>query len=122
MNSLVAGGRFSRAAAREALFGGPVDTEHFDACFARMQPESRRALLDLSGLDLPQRWRINLPQTLVMGAERDALIPGYLVQSTAHTLGAPYRELPGLGHAVMLETEWQRAAQALLDWLEEIAL
>jgi hypothetical protein len=30
--------------------------------------------------------------------------------------------VPGLGHAVMLETEWQRAAQALLDWLEETGL
>lgn len=122
MSSLAVGGRFSRAGAREALFGGQVDTEHFNACFARMQPESRRALLDLSGLDLPQRWRVSLPQTLVLGAERDALIPASLAQSTARTLNASYRELPGLGHAMMLEAEWQRAAQALFDWMEEVGL
>jgi hypothetical protein len=27
-----------------------------------------------------------------------------------------------MAFAVMLETEWQRAAQALLDWLEETGL
>ncbi|MBI3371524.1 MAG: alpha/beta fold hydrolase [Betaproteobacteria bacterium] len=119
LNSLVTGGGVSRDAVREAMFGGPVDAEHLDACFARMQPESRLALLDLAGFDLPQRWRINLPQTLVLGAERDALIPAYLARSAAQMLGADYGTLPGLGHAVMLEADWQNAAQALLDWLEK---
>jgi pimeloyl-ACP methyl ester carboxylesterase len=122
LNSLVTGGRISREAVREGLFGGPVDTERLDACMGRMQPESRSALLDLAGFDLPRLWRIKLPETLVLGAERDALIPAYLAQATAHVLDAQYRCLPGLGHAVMLDTEWQRAAQALLDWLEETGL
>lgn len=118
LNSLVAGGGVSRDAVREALFAGPVDVERLDACFARMQPESRLALLDLAGLDLPQRWRVNLPRTLVLGAERDALIPAYLARSAAQMLGADYGTLPGLGHAVMLEADWQSAAEALLGWLE----
>jgi len=33
-------------------------------------------------------------------------------------LGADYRLLEGLGHAVMLESGWQSAARAVLDWLE----
>jgi len=33
-------------------------------------------------------------------------------------LGAEYRLLQGLGHAVMLELDWERAAQEILDWLE----
>ena len=62
---------------------------------------------------------MNLPATLVLGAERDALIPAYLAQSAAQMLGADYAVLRGLGHAVMLEADWQSAAQALLDWLEK---
>ena len=119
LNSLALGGRMSRDAVRQAMFGGPVDADRLEACFARLQPESRRALLDVSGLDLPRRGLVDLPHTLVLGAERDALIPAHLAQANARALGAQYRELPGLGHAVMLEAEWQRAAQALLDWLEQ---
>ena len=55
---------------------------------------------------------------VVLGASHDALISPALAQSTATMLGAEYRLLDGFGHAVMLEADWQRAAQEILDWLE----
>ena len=67
---------------------------------------------------LPQTWRTTLPDTVVIGAQRDVLISPALAQSTAQLLGADYRTLPGLGHAVMLESDWRLAAQALADWLD----
>ena len=117
INALAFGGRASRAALQEALFAGPVDAERLERYYARMQPESQRAILDMSGWGLPQSWRARLPETLVFGAERDVLISPALARTTAQLLGAQYRLLPGLGHAVMLEPGWRVAAQALDDWL-----
>jgi pimeloyl-ACP methyl ester carboxylesterase len=117
INALAFGGRASRAALQEALFAGPVEAERLDRYFARMQPESRRAILDMSGWGLPQSWRTRLPATLVVGAGRDALIAPALAQTTAQLLGADYRMLAGLGHAVMLETGWRAAAEELAHWL-----
>lgn len=118
INVLAFGGRASRAALQQALFAGPVEAERLERYFARMQPESRRAILDMSGWGLPQPWRTRLLDTVVIGAERDVLISPELAQTTARLLGADYRTLPGLGHAVMLETGWRLAAEALADWLD----
>ncbi|HXZ84489.1 MAG TPA: alpha/beta fold hydrolase, partial [Myxococcota bacterium] len=90
--------------------------------YARMQPESRRALLDMAGWGLPQSWRLELPPALVIGAGRDALIGAPAARSTAQLLGAQYRELPGLGHAVMLDPGWRAAAEALEEWLSQLGL
>ena len=117
INALAFDGRASRAALQEALFAGPVEAERLERYFRRMQPESRRAILDMSGWGLPQSWRTALPDTLVIGAERDVLISPALAQTTARLLGAEYLLLPGLGHAVMLESGWRSAAEGLAGWL-----
>ncbi len=117
INALAFGGRASRAALQQALFAGPVEAERLERYFTRMQPESRRAILDMSGWGLPQTWRTTLPDTVVIGAERDVLISPALAQTTARLLGTEYLSLPGLGHAVMLEPGWRSAAEALAGWL-----
>jgi len=122
INAMAMGGRPSVAAVREALFAGEVSAEEMDRYYARMQPESRRALMDLSGWGLPQRSRVNLPRSLVVAAEHDVLIPRAQVESTARYLEAEYRLLPGLGHVLMLDTGWELAARCLQDWLEEPGL
>ena len=118
INALASGHGASRAALAEALFAGPVNGERIERYYARMQAESRRALADMSWWGLPQLWRMNRPETLVLGASHDSLIPAVMAQSAATMLGAEYRLLDGLGHAVMLESGWQRAAQEILDWLD----
>jgi pimeloyl-ACP methyl ester carboxylesterase len=122
INALAAGHSVSRGALHEALFAGPVDSERIERYYARMQPESRRALLDMTCWGLPQTWRLDLPPALVLGAERDALIAASVARSTARLLGAQYRELPGLGHAVMLDPGWRGAAEAIEGWLAEQGL
>lgn len=119
INALAFGGRASRAALQEALFAGPVEAERLERYFRRMQPESRRAILEMSGWGLPQTWRTAMPDTLVIGAERDVLISPAFAQSTAQLLGAEYVLLPGLGHAVMLEAGWRAAAEGLAGWIAE---
>lgn len=122
LNTVASGGRASPEALAGALFAGPVDAALLERCYRRMQRESRRALLEMSGWGLPFLWgnwgngAQRLP-TLVIGAQHDALIPAAQAEGTARTLGAEYCLLPDIGHAVMLDQGWQSAAQSIADWL-----
>jgi non-heme chloroperoxidase len=122
INSMAAGGRPTPAALRDALFAGPLAHEVLVRHHGRMQAESRRVLMDMSGWGLPQRWRMSLPDSVVIAAEHDVLIPCRQAEMAARHLDSEYRMLPGLGHAVMLESEWERAATMLHDWLLEQGL
>jgi pimeloyl-ACP methyl ester carboxylesterase len=122
VNALAAGRSASRDALAEALFAGPMEADRLARIYARMQAESRRALMDMAWWGLPQGGRVNAPAALVLGAARDALISPALAESTARLLSADYRLLDGLGHALMLDARWERAAEALLGWIEEQGL
>lgn len=122
IHSVAAGGSASLETIAEALFARPVEPERLARAYSRMQRESNRALIELAGWGLPQLWRLNLPETLVLGAERDALISAATAESAARLLDAEYRLLEGLGHGVMLDEGWERAAGAILGWLEEQGL
>ena len=122
INALAAGRRTSRDALATALFAGPMDASTLERIYARMQSESRRALADMTWWGLPQFGPISRPESLVFGTTRDALIPGAQAESTARMLGAEFRMLDGLGHALMLDARWEHAAEALLGWIEERGL
>lgn len=119
IQSMAAGGSASPQVLAEAMFAGPMEQARLASIHRRMQPESRRALMDMSGWGLPQLWNLQCVHMLCLGAEKDILIPSSGVQASARMLGAEYRELQGLGHAVMLETRWEAAARPILEWLEE---
>jgi len=86
----------------------------------RMQPESKRALFDLSW---PQHFwigsSVGIP-ALVLGAEEDAFFPPLQLQETALFHGVPAELLPGMGHLMMLEQDWRAAADLILQWLEQM--
>lgn len=119
IQSMAAGGGASPQVLAEAMFAGPMEQGRLAGIHRRMQPESQRALMDMSGWGLPQLWTLQRVPMLCLGAERDILIPASSVQASARMLGAEYRELRGLGHAVMLEARWEAAARPILEWLEE---
>jgi non-heme chloroperoxidase len=119
LNAVASGGRASAQALGEALFATPPEAAIAERCYRRMQRESRRALLDMSGWNLPwQAWGGRQPPTLVLGAEHDVLIPAAQAEATARLLHAEYRVLPGIGHAIMLDACWMSAATAIAEWLE----
>jgi hypothetical protein len=57
------------------------------------------------------------PPMLVLLAERDALFPLGQSRSGFAAIGLRTEVLEELGHAVMLEPGWQRAADRLIHWL-----
>jgi non-heme chloroperoxidase len=121
LNTLLASGEASLEALHRALFVGPIPAEKLLAYHRRFQRESSRAIWDLTLFDLPQTWRMRRPPMLVLLAERDALFPLAQSQTAFAAIGLPTEVLDELGHAVMLEPGWQRAAGRLIHWLDRLA-
>ncbi len=117
LNALLAGGAASLEALHKALFAGPMPAERLLAYHRRFQRESSRAIWDLTLFDLPPSWRMRRPPMLVLLAERDALFPLEPSRSGFAAIGLRAEVLDELGHAVMLEPGWQRAADRLIHWL-----
>lgn len=117
LNSVASGGGASAETLAEALFAHPLKDGRLARCYRRMQRESRRALMDMSGWGLPLPWMTRRPPTLVLAAEKDALFSTAEVRSTAQILGAQYELLPDIGHAIMLDGPWERAATAIEAWI-----
>lgn len=119
INRLMSGQLNDLEIIREALFAQPVETATLQRFFLHMQPESQRAIWDMSSLfNLPHLNNANLPPLLVLGAEEDALVPAFLVRATARTYGVEARIFPGFGHGITHERDWPQIAAALLGWLE----
>jgi non-heme chloroperoxidase len=81
------------------------------------QPESFRAIWDMTLFNLPHPSLIGKSPLLVMGAEFDHLVPASLVEMTARTYQVEAEIFAGMGHGLMLERDWKKPARTLLDWL-----
>ncbi|MFA7292134.1 MAG: alpha/beta hydrolase [Rhodocyclaceae bacterium] len=120
INTLLGGGTVALDALREALFAQPVSDELLRRYYRLMQPESQRAIWDMSMFSLPNLRGMHRPPLLVLGAEKDVLMPAFLVQTTAQTYGVPDKIFRGMGHGVMLEQDWLHVAETVRDWLEGV--
>lgn len=117
INRLLGGGAFAYEALREALFAQEVDSDTMRRYYRLMQPESTRAIWDMSLFNLPCLRAERLPPLLVLGAGKDALVPPFLVNATARTYGVSAHVFPDLGHGMMLEKDWATVAEHIAAWL-----
>lgn len=111
----------TEATARRALFRPDTPDEYIQRYLPRPQPESSMVMLDAMVLDLPPtlKPKVDVP-VLVLGAERDAFITNEAVRLTGKTFGVEAEIFPGMPHAMMLDPEWEKVAQRMLDWLDEV--
>jgi pimeloyl-ACP methyl ester carboxylesterase len=116
VNSMMHRGRASLASLQHALFASPVAPDKLQDYYRRMQPESQRAMWDMTFFDLPQLRRERCPPMLVLGAERDILVPRSEVEQAARSYGTRAEIFPGMGHVMMLEAGWQKVADRIIDW------
>jgi pimeloyl-ACP methyl ester carboxylesterase len=72
--------------------------------------------------NLPSVSRVKETPLLVQGAEFDHLISSSLVEMTARSYSVDAHIFPGMGHGIMLERDWRKPAQQILDWLKELDL
>jgi non-heme chloroperoxidase len=121
LNSLMSGGVVALDSLREALFAQPVDMDDLTRFYRASQPESHRAIWDMSLFDLPRPSRVKNVPLLVLGAEHDHLMLASTAEMTAGAYGVEAEIFPGMGHGLMLERDWRKVAQRILDWLKEVA-
>ena len=107
-------------ALRRAIFSDHIPDEEIGKHLARVQPESERALFDLSW---PQQFFIGHARgvpALVLGGGEDAFFSPAMIESTARGFGVKAEIFPDMAHAMMLEPEWQRVADRIIGWLDGI--
>ena len=123
LNRLMCGSTPAVDRLAKALFAQPVDAARLARYWHWAQPESHRALWDMT-LDPPQPSRVLAHRARahlkVVGGERDLLIPATLTQMTARSYGVTATIYSGLGHGLMLERDWPRVADDLLAFLETL--
>lgn len=119
LNRIMAGDDVDIDSLREALFHQPVDADALQRYYRLSQPESHRAIWDMSLFNLPQPGRMHRPPMLVLGAQHDALIPPDQVHMTALTYGEQAEIFPNVGHGMMLEHDWELIAMRIDAWLKE---
>jgi len=120
LNRLMGGGAVALESLRDALFAQPVGMDDLARFYRWSQPESHRAIWDMTLFNLPHPARIGDLPLLVVGAEHDHLIPPALVQMTAERYGVAAEIFPGIGHGLMLERDWRQVAERIRNWLGEI--
>lgn len=106
---------------KEFLFSDSIPDQQLRKYFSLLQDESYRAYWDMVVLNLVRPGRVNTP-LLVLGAENDAAITIRENEKTAQAYGTKAEIFTGMGHDMMLEEDWQRVADRILEWLRERGL
>lgn len=117
LNRMLGGGLLAMDNLQEALFAQPIEQEELARYYKKMQPESFRAIWDMTLFNLPKPLHMHRPPMLILGAEQDQLIPKTLVDMTAYTYGLKAEFFPAMGHGMMLEQNWQQVADSIVQWL-----
>ncbi|MCK2088355.1 alpha/beta hydrolase [Thauera aromatica] len=119
LNRIMTGSEIDLDRLREALFHQPVAPADLRRYYRLSQPESHRAIWDMSLFNLPHPMRMHQVPMLILGAAHDALIPPDQVRMTAVTYGRQAEIFPDLGHGLMLERGWEKVAIHIDRWLDE---
>ncbi|MDD3960199.1 MAG: alpha/beta hydrolase [Oscillospiraceae bacterium] len=107
--------------ARESFFSEDMDPKDVDKYFSQLQNESFPAFLDMLILNLPHPRKINTP-LLVLGAENDSVFSPKEAEKTAKAYDAQIRIMENMAHDMMLERDWRKVADHILDWLKDNGL
>ncbi|MCX7891085.1 MAG: alpha/beta fold hydrolase [Burkholderiales bacterium] len=121
LNSVLSHGKGSAEALRKALFAGELPPEKLREFFRNTQPESQRAIWDMTLFSLPRVWAMAKPPALWLAAEKDALFALEQMRIGAGMLGIPLEVVPGIGHAMMLDAGWEGVAARIAGWLRRTA-
>ena len=103
----------------EAFFSKDLPEEQLLEYWKQTQDDSFMAFLDMVLLDLPKPEKVKTP-LLVLGAARDNMIAPGEIDATARAYNTQAEIIPDVAHNSMLEQRWQRVADRILIWLNEI--
>ena len=106
----------SPRALRRALFSDDLPTDRVADYASQVRGESPRALAELTTPIVTGRLPDDVP-ALVVGAGEDSIVPRWAVEATARAFDTDATFVPGVAHAMMLDTGWEQSLHALVDWL-----
>ncbi|PTD95857.1 alpha/beta hydrolase [Pseudothauera lacus] len=119
LNRIMGGGQPQLDSLRDALFHQPIDDATLLRYYRLSQPESHRAIWDMTLFNLPRPALMHRPPMLILGAEHDHLIPPDQVLMTATVYGRQAEIFADMGHGMMLERDWEKVAAFIAGWLDE---
>ncbi len=108
----------SAESVRWAFFSPEMPEAEVQKHYARMCEESYMVFFDMLLFALPRPSRVKKP-VLVIAAERDTLFKTWEEERLAQAYSGDYKLIPGMAHDVMLEKDWQQAADHIIGWLRE---
>jgi pimeloyl-ACP methyl ester carboxylesterase len=103
--------------AKKFLFSADADERKIAKYVERFGAESYRAALEMI-FNLPKPQKIKTP-ILLVGAEKDALIPPQKIKKTARAYKAEYKIFPNIAHDLMLERNWKQVADFIIERLQK---
>lgn len=106
------------AALRPMYFSNDVAHEIVAEAMMHLTIESPRALLDMTLRLHDGKPVMRDAKPLVLGVSDDRISTFRDVQQTAKVYGVTPIMVTGLAHMLMLEREWQKAAEPILAWLD----
>lgn len=101
------------------FFAGDLPAEELRSYGRRMQPESVKVGLQ-SSRRVVGRIPAERPPVLVVNGEQDWFCPPEFAERTAAAWGTGLVRVPGSGHDVMLDAQWESAARAVADFLDPL--
>ncbi|HUL01418.1 MAG TPA: hypothetical protein VLX29_11300 [Nitrospirota bacterium] len=105
--------------AREAFFSAAIPSEKLNRYFALLQTESYRYGWDMTFFDVPHPERVRKVPMLVLGARDDKVISCNEVEETAAAYNVQAEFFSGMAHDMMLEKDWMKVAERIMNWLRE---
>jgi pimeloyl-ACP methyl ester carboxylesterase len=103
----------------EAFFSNDLPDEQLQEYWKQTQDDSFMAFLDMVALDLPKPAKLKTP-LLVLGVGRDNMIAPREIEATARAYNTQAEIIPDLAHNSMLEQRWQKVAERIRTWLNEV--
>ncbi len=106
---------------QDTFFSPQLPAAEIARHFARLQPESFRAEMEMMALSLPRPAKIKAPLLVLAGAN-DRVFSVAEARATARAYGTQAEIFPDMTHDMMLEPSWQQVADRILSWLQERGL
>jgi pimeloyl-ACP methyl ester carboxylesterase len=102
--------------AKEMLFSEAMGPDLVEEYYDKLQDESYLSFLDMLFL-APIKPRLITSPVLVVAAENDRVFYRRDMRKTARAYNHKAVIMPDMAHDMMLEKDWRKAADVILDWL-----
>jgi len=102
---------------KEGFFSEDFPNTEIERLFPYVQPESFLAALETTALALPHPKKVKTP-LLVLAAENDRVFSMAEERATARAYHTEAIFFPNMAHDMMLEKDWQKVADKILEWLK----